>query len=72
MSNKMKTALDGVLQQCAGRFGGAPGVVAMATDRNTNIYEGAAGVRELGKDTAMTTTRRCPPAYTRQPAAAPP
>ena len=37
MSNKMKTALDGVLQQCAGRFGGAPGVVAMATDRNSNI-----------------------------------
>ncbi|EHR70061.1 penicillin-binding protein, beta-lactamase class C [Burkholderiales bacterium JOSHI_001] len=55
MSNKMKTALDGVLQMCAGRFGGAPGVVAMATDRNANIYEGAAGVRELGKDTPMTT-----------------
>jgi hypothetical protein len=31
MSNKMKTALDGVLQQCAGRFGGAPGVGVMAT-----------------------------------------
>ena len=28
--------------------GGAPGVVALACDRSGNIYEGAAGVRELG------------------------
>ena len=34
---------------------GVPGVVAMATDRKGNIYEGAAGKRELGKDQAMTT-----------------
>lgn len=33
---------------------GAPGVIAMATDRNANIYEGSAGVRELGKAQAMT------------------
>jgi len=31
-----------------------PGVVAMVTDREANIYEGARGVREMGKDTAMT------------------
>src|SRR5262249_41914150 len=31
------------------------GVVAMATDRNGNIYEGAAGQRELGKERPMTT-----------------
>ncbi len=55
MSNKLQTSLDGVLQMCAGRHGGVPGVVAMATDRNSNIYEGAAGVRQLGGDTAMTT-----------------
>lgn len=30
-----------------------PGVVAMVTDRNSNIYEGAAGVRRTGDDTAM-------------------
>jgi methyl acetate hydrolase len=32
-----------------------PGVVAMATDRAKNTYEGAAGVREMGKDQKMTT-----------------
>ena len=31
------------------------GVVAMVTDRDKNIYEGAAGVRTLGQDAAMTT-----------------
>lgn len=51
----LKQALDGVLQQTTGRFGGAPGVVAMATNREGNIFEGASGVRELGKDTPMTT-----------------
>lgn len=52
---KMKTALDAVLAQTVGRHGGAPGVVAMATDRDANFYEGAAGVRELGRDVAMGT-----------------
>jgi methyl acetate hydrolase len=52
---KMKTALDAVLTQTVTRFGGAPGVVAMATDRNANFYEGAAGTRELGKHSPMTT-----------------
>jgi len=32
-----------------------PGVVAMATDRGGNIYEGAAGKRVLGQDADMTT-----------------
>jgi methyl acetate hydrolase len=32
-----------------------PGVVAMVTDRERNIYEGAAGVRRMDGDTAMTT-----------------
>jgi methyl acetate hydrolase len=51
---KLKTALDGALQQTVHRHGGAPGVVAMATDRSGNFYEGAAGTRELGKDAPMT------------------
>jgi methyl acetate hydrolase len=34
---------------------GVPGVVAMATDRDANIYEGAAGKRELGQPQPMTT-----------------
>lgn len=32
-----------------------PGVVAMVTDREQNIYEGAAGLRRIDDDTAMTT-----------------
>lgn len=55
MTNKLQTALDGVLQQAAGRHGGVPGVVAMVTDRAADFYAGAAGVRELGRDAPMTT-----------------
>ncbi|MDP9899191.1 serine hydrolase domain-containing protein [Variovorax ginsengisoli] len=54
MSTKLKTMADGILQRTVNAAGGAPGVVAMATDRKGNIYEGAAGVRELGKDQPMT------------------
>jgi methyl acetate hydrolase len=43
------------LENAVGRAGGVPGVVAMVTDREGNIYEGAVGVRELGKETPMTT-----------------
>ena len=34
---------------------GVPGVVAVATDRNANIYEGAFGVRQAGAHAPMTT-----------------
>lgn len=46
--------IDTVLKQTVEAAGGAPGVVAMATDRKANFYEGAAGRRELGKDQPMT------------------
>ncbi len=52
---RTKVALDGVLTQATQRHGGAPGIVAMATDRNGNFYEGAAGTRQLGQDNPMTT-----------------
>ena len=55
MGTSLKQAADTVLNYTVGRFGGAPGVVAAVTDRKSNIYEGAAGVRELGKSQAMTT-----------------
>lgn len=55
MKEAVKEAADAVLQYTVGRAGGAPGVVAMATDRKGNFYEGAAGKRELGKDEPMTT-----------------
>lgn len=51
----IKAAADEVLHYTTQRHGGAPGVVAMATDKNGNFYEGAAGKRELGKDQPMTT-----------------
>lgn len=54
-THKLKTALDAALHQTVHRHGGAPGVVAMATDRTGNFYEGAAGTRELGQDRPMTT-----------------
>jgi methyl acetate hydrolase len=54
MNQAIKMAVDTVLDYTVNRAGGAPGVVAMATDRNVNFYEGAAGKRELGKDQPMT------------------
>lgn len=55
VKDALKDTLDEVLDNAVGRAGGVPGVVAMITDREGNIYEGAAGVRELGKETPMTT-----------------
>lgn len=45
---QLKRALDALLHQSVHRHGGVPGVVAMVTDRKGNLYEGAAGTRELG------------------------
>ena len=50
----LQQAADAVLDTTVGRAGGAPGVVAMATDARGNLYEGAAGSRELGSDRPMT------------------
>ncbi len=49
----LKEAADGVLRGVVEH--GVPGVVAMATDRKSNIYEGAAGVRDLSQPAPMTT-----------------
>ena len=54
MTGSIKQAADTVLDYSVNRAGGAPGVVAMATDRKGNFYEGCAGKRELGKDQPMT------------------
>jgi len=48
-------AADTILDHSVNRAGGAPGIVAMATDRDDTLYAGAAGVRELGGSAAMTT-----------------
>ena len=55
MGQSLTQAADEILSHTVNRAGGAPGVVAMACDRNGNLYEGAAGVRELGGSVAMTT-----------------
>lgn len=54
MSETFKTAADAVLQRVVSGDGRVPGVVAMATDRKANFYEGAAGVRKLGDSQPMT------------------
>lgn len=55
MSTNIKTSGDAVLQQAVSGSQRVPGVVAMATDRNGTIYEGATGKRVLGQDADMTT-----------------
>ncbi len=54
MSTALTRTLDQVLATSVANAGGVPGVVAMATDRNGNFYEGAKGVRQLGEAQPMT------------------
>lgn len=49
-----KQRLDDVLARATQRADRVPGVVAMITDREGNIYEGAAGERALGHGEPMT------------------
>ncbi len=58
MSDLARSA-DAVLEAAVQGNPGVPGVSALATDRNGNIYEGAAGVRMLGDNTPMTTDTIC-------------
>ena len=46
------SAIDKMLERAAGT-GDVPGVVAMATDRDGTIYQGAFGKRVLGQPAAM-------------------
>jgi len=55
MSAGFKAAADAILKKVVTSNPAVPGVVAMVTDRQRNIYEGAAGLRRLGRDEAMTT-----------------
>jgi methyl acetate hydrolase len=49
----MKNALDSLLKNAADA-GDVPGVVAMVTNREETLYEGAAGVRKVGDKQPMT------------------
>ena len=55
MTDAMQSSIDAILQKVTTGSPNVPGVVAVATDRNGNIYEGAAGKRMLGADADMTT-----------------
>ena len=55
MNSDLKSAADAVLNGVVTSDPRVPGVVAMATDRRGNIYEGAFGKRRLGQDADMTT-----------------
>lgn len=46
---------DDILHQTVSATPGVPGVVAMVSDRDGNLYEGAAGVRRLDRPDPMTT-----------------
>jgi methyl acetate hydrolase len=54
MNENLKSAADRVLQRVVSAKPSVPGVVAIATDRKGNIYEGAAGKRMQGGDADMT------------------
>lgn len=55
MLTELKAAEDVVLKGVVGSEPCVPGVVAMITDRDRNIYEGPAGTRRLGGGEDMTT-----------------
>jgi len=55
MNQQLKVKEDAILQRAVTGERRVPGVVAMVTDREKNIYEGAAGKRAIGQDADMTT-----------------
>jgi methyl acetate hydrolase len=55
MTQEFTHEADAVLDRVVRAEAPVAGVVAMVTDRDRNVYEGAAGVRRLGGDDAMTT-----------------
>ena len=55
MAGSVQGAADAVLDRVVSGHPRVPGVVARATDRRGTIQEGAAGLRRLGAEAAMTT-----------------
>jgi methyl acetate hydrolase len=55
MTQEFTHEADAILDRTVRAEAPVAGIVAMATDRNGDIYEGAAGTRTLGGDDAMTT-----------------
>jgi methyl acetate hydrolase len=59
MADDLGRRCDDILERLVRGSPRVPGVVAMATDRRQNIYEGAAGVRSLDDPAPMTTDTVC-------------
>ncbi len=59
MSTDLQKNIDQILDKITGLDNRVPGVVAMVTDRQNNIYEGARGVRNTGANDPMTTDTVC-------------
>jgi methyl acetate hydrolase len=55
MDNDLRSVCDKILQRVVTGKEPVPAVVAMITDRSTNIYENATGERSLGSGQPMTT-----------------
>ncbi len=55
MDSQFKDKADSILDATVSNGPQVPGVVAMITDRDHNVYEGSAGKRVIGQDAAMTT-----------------
>ena len=55
MITEFANAADAILKELVESNPRVPGVVAMATDRHMNVYEGAAGKRRLDRPAEMTT-----------------
>jgi len=55
MNQSFKEVADGILERVTTAAPRVPGAVAMVTDRERNVYEGAAGQRVLDKDDPMST-----------------
>ena len=57
--SQLTDSLDQILQRTVSEPPGVPGVVAVVTDGDGNLYEGAAGERSLGSGSPMTPDTVC-------------
>lgn len=57
MSDSFEKSANAILSEVVAAGTGVPGVVAVATNREGNLYEGAAGVRTLGGTEPMASDR---------------
>jgi methyl acetate hydrolase len=59
VTGDIQHSIDSILERVTSGDQRVPGVAAVATDREGIVYRGAAGVRAMGQDAAMTTDTVC-------------